>query len=61
MQPELSEELLAEKIEAIRRSGADIVVTANPGCLLQLQYGVAKAGLNVTVMHFAAALNYNLE
>jgi len=58
MQPERSEELLAEKIKAIERTGADIVVTANPGCLLQLRYGVAKAGLKVRVMHFATALNY---
>ncbi len=59
MQPELSEDLLEEKVRAIKRTSADIVVTANPGCLLQLRYGVAKSGLEVRVMHLATALNYN--
>jgi glycolate oxidase iron-sulfur subunit len=37
--PEISEEILFRKLENIRNSGAEIIVTANPGCHLQLIAG----------------------
>jgi glycolate oxidase iron-sulfur subunit len=55
-QPELSQSILARKIEAIRRSGADTVVTGNPGCILQLRFGMREAGLPVRVVHLAELL-----
>ena len=36
--------LLDSKMEAVERTAVDIVATANPGCLLQLQYGASKRG-----------------
>jgi glycolate oxidase iron-sulfur subunit len=51
VQPELSRAIAAKKIEAIRRSGAAIVATGNPGCLLQIRAGVAAAALPVRVVH----------
>lgn len=55
--------LLERKLERIRQSGADAIVTANTGCQLQLQYGVKRYGLNVKVMHIAEllALSYGLD
>lgn len=41
----------------IEDSGADVVVTSNPGCLLQLEAGVKAIGLNVKVKHLAEALD----
>jgi glycolate oxidase iron-sulfur subunit len=37
--PEIADHTLARKVKAIRHTGADNVVTANPGCLLQLAAG----------------------
>src|SRR5262249_108880 len=37
--PELSAEILADKLAAIRDSGADTVATANPGCIMQIGAG----------------------
>ncbi|BAS26208.1 glycolate oxidase [Limnochorda pilosa] len=53
--PEMSLLLLDEKMEAVRRTGADVVVTANPGCFMQMQLGVERAGLSdrVRVAHVA--------
>lgn len=51
LQPELAGRILARKLDAIRRSGADIVATGNPGCILQLRAGVRQAGLKVRVVH----------
>ena len=45
MQPELAASIRERKLEAIKRSGADIVASANPGCTIHL----ANAG--VTVRH----------
>lgn len=39
MQPAISDDTLARKLANIRASGAATVVTANPGCLLQLAAG----------------------
>src|SRR5438874_5310534 len=36
-QPELARTLLARKVPNIEKTGADVVVTANPGCLMQIQ------------------------
>jgi glycolate oxidase iron-sulfur subunit len=56
LQPNFAEELLAEKVQAIERTGAELVVSANPGCLLQLQYGLRRAGSKVRAIHLATAL-----
>jgi glycolate oxidase iron-sulfur subunit len=50
-QPELAQRIASRKIECIARSGAEIVATGNPGCLLQLRSAVRAAGLRVKVMH----------
>ncbi|HEY2554442.1 MAG TPA: heterodisulfide reductase-related iron-sulfur binding cluster [Candidatus Cybelea sp.] len=39
-QPEMASRLQRRKVEAIERSGASIVVTANPGCALQITAGL---------------------
>ncbi len=51
MEPALSQRIGDRKIAAIRRSGADIVATGNPGCLLQIGAGVRAAGLPTQVVH----------
>jgi glycolate dehydrogenase iron-sulfur subunit len=38
---EMAERLLAGKMRRIDETGADLILTANPGCLLQLRAGVA--------------------
>ena len=50
-QPELSEQILDEKLDAIVDSGAQVVATANPGCQMQLQAGLAQRHLRVRVCH----------
>jgi glycolate oxidase iron-sulfur subunit len=40
-----SMKLLDEKMAHLRRTGATIITTGNPGCLLQLRLGIQRAGL----------------
>ncbi len=50
-QPEMAGELLERKVKHIRSTGARVVATANPGCLLQVVNGCQAAGLPVRVAH----------
>ena len=50
-EPKLSKDVLARKIECIKKSGAGVIVTGNPGCILQIRYGLKEAGLPVRVVH----------
>ncbi len=61
LQAEWSEKFLELKVEAIKKTSAEFVVTANPGCLLQLQYGLKKAGVKTRAIHFATALKMVLD
>jgi glycolate oxidase iron-sulfur subunit len=51
LEPGLSQRIGDRKIAAIRRSGAEMIATGNPGCLLQIGAGVRAAGLAVKVVH----------
>jgi glycolate oxidase iron-sulfur subunit len=48
---ELSGEILEDKIDNIRASGARAVVTANPGCIMQIGAGALTSGLDIDVVH----------
>jgi glycolate oxidase iron-sulfur subunit len=51
IQPEMANELLSRKLKHIRSTGARIVATANPGCLLQLINGAKQEGLVLRILH----------
>jgi glycolate oxidase iron-sulfur subunit len=51
LQPELSKKVAARKVDAIIKSGAEVVATGNPGCLLQLRGALAERGVAVRVAH----------
>jgi glycolate oxidase iron-sulfur subunit len=55
--PEMSQELLAEKMEAIRQTEATAVVAPNPGCMLQLQFGARRFGTSLKVFHLMDLLD----
>ena len=50
-QPDLSQRVLAPKLEAIVASGATTVVTGNPGCMMHIGAGLIRAGHAVAVRH----------
>jgi glycolate oxidase iron-sulfur subunit len=51
LQPELARAVRARKLDAIEASGAEVVATPNPGCLLWLERGARERGLRVEVVH----------
>ncbi len=56
-QPTISLPLLDEKMIYAKETGADVVVTANPGCMLQLRAGVRRARTGQQVMHVVELLD----
>ena len=57
VQNAMSMQILAHKMESVNATGADIVATANPGCMLQLQAGVRLHGNGQRVMHVVEILD----
>jgi len=51
VQPEMANQLLDRKLKHIRSTGASIVASGNPGCLLQLINGAKQQGLNLRIVH----------
>lgn len=51
LEPELSREVLAEKLANIKASGAQILATGNPGCQMQIGAGASLAGMKLRVCH----------
>jgi glycolate oxidase iron-sulfur subunit len=55
-QPEMAERLLQRKVNHVIETGAQAVVTANPGCILQIQQGLRARGRDVKVLHIVEVL-----
>jgi len=51
-----SMKLLDRKIENIEKVHPDIIVTGNPGCMLQIQHGLRQKGMDVQLLHTATLL-----
>ena len=60
-QPELSKALLDRKMVNVLASGAEMLITANPGCQMQLEAGVHASGARVTVIHLMDVLDRAYE
>jgi len=56
MHYEQSMKVLDRKMDNLKKTEADILATECPGCLIQLSYGVRRAGLGVRVAHISQLL-----
>jgi len=59
--PELARQFLDRKIERIKETGAEVVVSGNPGCSLQIEKGLKERGLNVRVVHPVELLDWSYQ
>jgi len=56
-EPEMSERLLSDKISKIKATGANILLTANPGCQMQLGAGARISQIDCRVAHIVELLD----
>jgi glycolate oxidase iron-sulfur subunit len=54
---EFSQRLLETKMEDVASTGAEVIATANPGCMLQLTLGLQRSGLPGRVVHVVELLD----
>ncbi len=50
-QPAMAMQLLERKMKHIAATGAKVVITGNPGCMMQIMLGAQKFGVPVEVKH----------
>jgi len=50
---ELSQQVLDRKMDNLKKTGANLLVTSCPACIMHLSYGVRKHGLNTKVCHIS--------
>ncbi len=51
IEPDVSDAVLAPKLRHIAATGASLVVTGNPGCLMQIGAGLLQSGSGTRVVH----------
>ncbi|MGH7428751.1 MAG: heterodisulfide reductase-related iron-sulfur binding cluster, partial [Candidatus Methylomirabilaceae bacterium] len=51
LEPDLAQKFLNRKLDRIQETGAEAVVSANPGCTFQIEKGLKERGLNIRVLH----------
>ena len=51
-------QLLDRKMGHVAETGAEVVITGNPGCLLQLQYGVRRNHVDAQAIHTVTLLDW---
>ena len=59
--PEISAEILGQKLDNVTQSHADILVTDCPGCVLQLRGGMHKRDSAMEVKHISEVLSEQLK
>jgi Fe-S oxidoreductase len=56
-QPEMATRLQERKVAHVQATGAEAVVTANPGCIIQIAQGLAAKGSPIQVLHIVELLD----
>jgi glycolate oxidase iron-sulfur subunit len=57
VQREMAGAILRRKMECVNSTGAEMIATANPGCMLELRAGVALYGRGQRVLHVVEILD----
>lgn len=61
VEPEAARELGDRKVQNVLDTGADLVATSNPGCLLQIKSGLARAGHTLPVVHLIELVDASIS
>jgi len=61
LQPEAASELGDRKAESVLKAGAPLLISANPGCSLQIAAALAARGEHIAVAHTAEILDMSIR
>jgi glycolate oxidase iron-sulfur subunit len=51
VEPEVSDVVLDRKLQHIAASGAPLIATGNPGCMMQIGAGLLRSGARARAVH----------
>lgn len=57
LQPEMATQLLARKLDNSAATRANVIASANTGCMIQMRAGVAQRGMDARVLHIVEILD----
>lgn len=61
LQPQVAEELGQQKVTNLVNTGAQMIVSPNPGCALQIQKHLGLQGKNIPLLHPMELLDYSMR
>ena len=61
LEPEAATQLRDRKVQNIMKTGADVIVSGNPGCLLQIATGLEAAGRPLRIMHLVEVIDQSIN
>jgi glycolate oxidase iron-sulfur subunit len=61
LQPEAARELGHRKAASVQQTGAPLLISANPGCSLQIAAALAARGENIAIAHTAEILDASIR
>jgi glycolate oxidase iron-sulfur subunit len=61
LQPRAARDLGDRKARRVAATGAQVLVSANPGCAMQIAAGLRRAGRSVPVAHLAEVLDASIR
>ena len=61
VQPQAAAELGARKAQAVRDTDSQLLVSANPGCSLQISQALASQGISLPMAHIAEVLDASIR
>jgi glycolate oxidase iron-sulfur subunit len=57
LEPDAADALRDRKVGHLLATGCDVVVSSNPGCLMQIRSGLEAAGRPMRILHFVELLD----
>jgi glycolate oxidase iron-sulfur subunit len=60
LEPDAASQLRDRKVQNIMRTEPDVIVSSNPGCLMQIAAGFEEAGRSVPIMHLVELLDRSI-
>ncbi|MCM3878587.1 MAG: glycolate oxidase subunit GlcF [Vicinamibacterales bacterium] len=61
LEPEAATQLRDRKVQNVLRTEADVIVSGNPGCLLQIATGLAEGGRPMRIMHLVEVIDQSIS
>jgi len=61
LEPEAANQLRDRKVQNILKTDAEVIVSGNPGCLLQIATGLELAGKPARIMHLVEVIDQSIQ